>query len=58
MTADSINVVVYVAPETDPILDFITAAINNDDTNAAGAGDDAKASSTCSGRRTRPTGAP
>ena len=34
VTADSINVVVYVAPETDPILDFITAAINNDDTNA------------------------
>ena len=27
VTADSINVVVYVAPETDPILDYITAAI-------------------------------
>jgi hypothetical protein len=33
VTADSVNVVVYVAPETDPILDYITAAINNDDTN-------------------------
>jgi hypothetical protein len=33
VTRDSINVVVYVAPETDPILDYITAAIDNDDTN-------------------------
>jgi hypothetical protein len=34
VTADSIKVVVYVAPESDVILDFITAAIANDDTNA------------------------
>ena len=34
VTADSITVVVYVAPDTDPVLDFITAAINNDDTGA------------------------
>jgi hypothetical protein len=34
VTADSVNVVVYRAPETDPILDYITAAIDNDDTNA------------------------
>ncbi|HMK13302.1 MAG TPA: hypothetical protein VK461_17060 [Acidimicrobiales bacterium] len=34
VTADSITVVVYLAPESDPILDFITAAIKNDDTVA------------------------
>ncbi len=34
VTADAITVVVYVAPDTDPVLDFITAAINNDDTGA------------------------
>lgn len=33
VTAESIKVVVYVAPETDPVLEFITAAIANDDTN-------------------------
>lgn len=33
VTADAITVVVYVAPEKDPILDFITAAIANNDTN-------------------------
>lgn len=33
VTADAINIVVYVAPEQDAILDFITAAIANDDTN-------------------------
>jgi hypothetical protein len=33
VTADTIKVVVYVAPETDPVLDFITAPINADDTN-------------------------
>jgi hypothetical protein len=34
VTADEIKVVVYVAPETDPVLDFITAPIANDDTPA------------------------
>lgn len=34
VTADSIKVVVYLAPESDPVLDYITDAINNDDTNA------------------------
>ena len=34
MTGDTITVVVYIAPDTDPILDFITAAISNDDTGA------------------------
>jgi hypothetical protein len=34
VTADTIKVVVYLAPETDPVLDFITAPINADDTNA------------------------
>ena len=33
VTADTITVVVYLAPDTDPVLDFITAPINNDDTN-------------------------
>ena len=32
VTADTITVVVYLAPDTDQILDFITAPINNDDT--------------------------
>jgi hypothetical protein len=34
VTADSINMVVYVAPDADPVLDYITDAINNDDTAA------------------------
>ena len=34
VTADSITVVVYLSPDSDPILDFITAAISNDDTAA------------------------
>jgi hypothetical protein len=34
VTADAIKVVVYIAPENDPVLDFITGPINNDDTNA------------------------
>ena len=33
VTADTIKVVVYLAPEQDAVLDFITAAIANDDTN-------------------------
>ncbi|WCO65297.1 ABC transporter substrate-binding protein [Iamia majanohamensis] len=33
VTADSIKVVVYVAPEDDPVLDYVTSAIANDDTN-------------------------
>ena len=33
VTADTIKVVVYIAPEADPVLDFITAPINADDTN-------------------------
>ena len=32
VTADSIKVVVYVAPEIDPVIDFVTDAIKNDDT--------------------------
>lgn len=32
VTADAINMVVYVAPDADPVLDYITDAINNDDT--------------------------
>ncbi|HEY2814133.1 MAG TPA: hypothetical protein VGJ03_11765 [Acidimicrobiales bacterium] len=32
VTNDSVTVVVYVAPDTDPILDFITAAIQDNDT--------------------------
>ncbi len=32
VTNDSINVVVYVAPDQDPVLDYITAAIQNTDT--------------------------
>jgi hypothetical protein len=34
VTADTVKVVVYIAPESDPVLDFITAPINADDTNA------------------------
>ncbi len=34
VTGDEITVVVYIAPDSDPILDFITAAIDNDDTGA------------------------
>jgi hypothetical protein len=34
VTADSVKVVIYLAPEADPVLDYITDAINNDDTNA------------------------
>jgi hypothetical protein len=34
VTADTIKIVVYLAPEQDAVLDFITAAIANDDTNA------------------------
>jgi hypothetical protein len=34
VTADAITIVVYIPPDTDPVLDFITAAINNDDTGA------------------------
>lgn len=34
VTADTITVVAYVAPDSDPVLDFITAAISNDDTAA------------------------
>lgn len=33
VTADAITVVVYVAPDTDPIIDYITAAIRNNDTS-------------------------
>ncbi|MEN3272186.1 MAG: hypothetical protein V7636_947, partial [Actinomycetota bacterium] len=33
VTADSIKVVVYLAPEVDPVLDYITDAIHVDDTN-------------------------
>jgi hypothetical protein len=32
VTKDSITVVVYLAPDTDPVLDFITKPIHNDDT--------------------------
>ena len=34
VTEDSITVVYYSAPETDPVLDFITGPIANDDTRA------------------------
>lgn len=34
VTADSITVVYYSAPEDDPVLDFITGPIQNDDTRA------------------------
>ena len=34
VTEDSIKVVVYIAPENDLVLDFITGPINNDDTPA------------------------
>lgn len=34
VTADTITVVVYLAPENDPVIDFITMPIKNDDTNA------------------------
>ena len=34
VTAEAIKIVVYLAPEQDAVLDFITAAIANDDTNA------------------------
>ena len=33
VTADSIKVVVYLAPDNDPILDFILGSIQNDDTS-------------------------
>ncbi|MBA2280082.1 MAG: hypothetical protein M3527_06770 [Actinomycetota bacterium] len=33
VTADAITVVVYRAPETDPVLDFILGSIQNDDTS-------------------------
>jgi hypothetical protein len=32
VTKDTVTVVVYLSPDTDPILDFITAPIHNDDT--------------------------
>ena len=32
VTNDAITVVVYIAPDQDPVLDFITAAIHNEDT--------------------------
>jgi hypothetical protein len=32
VTADTIKIVVYLAPDADPIMDFITGPINNDDT--------------------------
>lgn len=32
VTAEAVKVVVYVAPDSDPALDYITAAISNDDT--------------------------
>jgi len=31
VTADTITIVVYTAPEVDPVLDYITGPINNDD---------------------------
>ena len=34
VTADSIKVVYYLGPDSDPIMDYITAAIANDDTAA------------------------
>jgi hypothetical protein len=34
VTADEIKMVVYLAPDADPVLDYITDAINNDDTRA------------------------
>ena len=34
VTADSIKVVYYLGPDDDPIINYITAAIANDDTNA------------------------
>lgn len=34
VTADSIKVVLYLTPESDPVIDFITSAIAVDDTNA------------------------
>jgi hypothetical protein len=34
VTADTVKVVVYQAPENDPVLDFITGPVNADDTNA------------------------
>lgn len=33
VTADAINIVIYQGPESDPILNYITDAISNDDTN-------------------------
>ena len=57
VTADTIKVVVYLGPEQDPVLDFITAPIDSDDTNDAGQGDDTRATSTCSTTCTRPTAA-
>jgi len=32
VTEDSIKIVVYLAPEVDPVLDYVTGPINNDDT--------------------------
>jgi hypothetical protein len=37
VTADKIVVVAYVPPDSDPVLDYITSAINNDDTSAESA---------------------
>jgi hypothetical protein len=34
VTADAIKIVVYLAPDDDPILDFILGSIQNDDTSA------------------------
>ncbi|MGI9603577.1 MAG: hypothetical protein ACR2QE_16955 [Acidimicrobiales bacterium] len=34
VTADTIKIVYYVAQDTDPVLDYLTGAISNDDTNA------------------------
>jgi hypothetical protein len=34
VTADTITIAVYTAPEVDPVLDYVTRPINNDDTPA------------------------
>ena len=57
VTADTIKVVVYIAPENDPILDFITAAIKNDDTNAQVEADVPGLRRHVQRATTRPTGA-
>ena len=57
VTADTIKIVVYLAPDADPMLDYITDAIAVDDTNDDAEDTTRQARRRCSRRTTRPTAA-